>query len=210
MSDGLEQFERLLNKEQLQFSLSFIALYIGVFEFMKDSLQNNVEWFLCADSERQADGTIIYKHNETYRREIERRIVDGKGIKDRFRNTMLWFKENGAISDEDYLKFLKIRSLRNSFTHEMTRHASAGITDEDVQSLFGLFDLYSKIEKWWIKEIELPISGKFPADGISDEDVESGALIIFKMMLNSLFGGKSDEYMEMIKALRNKYSDQNE
>lgn len=202
MVNSLDNAERICDKESLQFQLSFMALFIGMFEFMKDTLISRVESFLCSNMTQNEDGEWVYIHNETYKNEIEKRFVDGKIVKDRLRNTVLWFKDANAISDDDYELFRKLRDKRNSYAHKMAQHVWDGLPEQDAKGLLDLLDLYIKLDKWWINEIEIPISGEFEPGSYDENSVESLALITFKIMISTLFGGKSDEYLEMIQKSR--------
>ena len=202
MVNFLDNAERICDKESLQVQLSFMALFIGMFEFMKDTLISRVESFLCSNMTQNEDGEWVYIHNETYKNEIEKRFVDGKIVKDRLRNTVLWFKDANAISDDDYKLFRKLRDKRNSYAHKMAQHVWDGLPEQDAKGLLDLLDLYIKLDKWWINEIEIPISGEIEPGSYDEDSVESMALITFKMMINTLFGGKSEEYLEMIQKFR--------
>lgn len=202
MVNSLDNAERICDKKSLQVQLSFMALFIGMFEFMKDTLLSRVESFLCSDMTQNEDGEWVYIHNDTYKNEIEKRLVDGKIVKDRLRNTVLWFKDAEAISDDDYELFRKLRDKRNSYTHKMAQHVWDGLPEQDAKGLLDLLDLFIKLDKWWINEIEIPISGEFTPGSYDEDSVESMALLTFKMMINTLFGGKSEEYLEMIQILR--------
>ena len=202
MVNSLDNAERICDKESLQVQLSFMALFIGMFEFMKDTLISRVESFLCSNMTQNEDGEWVYIHNETYKNEIEKRFVDGKIVKDRLRNTVLWFKDANAISDDDYELFRKLRDKRNSYAHKMAQHVWDGLPEQDAKGLLDLLDLYIKLDKWWINEIEIPISGEFEPGSYDEDSVESLALITFKIMISTLFGGKSDEYLEMIQKFR--------
>lgn len=202
MVNSLDSVERICDKESLQVQLSFMALFIGMFEFMKDTLLSRVESFLCSDMTQNEDGEWVWIHNDTYKNEIEKRLVDGKTVKDRLRNTVLWFKDAGAITDDDYELFRKLRDKRNSYAHKMAQHVWDGLPEQDAKGLFDLLDLYIKLDKWWINEIEIPISGEFAPGSYDEDSVESMALLTFKIMINTLFGGKSEEYLKMIQKLR--------
>ena len=159
--NSLDNAERICDKESLQVQSSFMALFIGMFEFMKDTLISRVESFLCSNMTQNESGEWVYIHNETYKDEIEKRFVDGKIVKDRLRNTLLWFKDANAISDDDYKLFRKLRDKRNSYAHKMAQHVWDGLPEQDAKGLLDLLDLYIKLDKWWINEIEIPISGEF-------------------------------------------------
>lgn len=207
MADYLDYAERICDRESLQVQLSFVALFIGMFEFMKDTLLSKVESFLCGDMTQNKNGEWVYIHNDAYTNGIEKRLVDGKIVKDRLRNTVLWLKDAGAITEDDYELFRKLREKRNSYTHKMTQHVWDGLSEKDVEGLSDLLDLYTKIDKWWINEIEIPTSGEFGPGSYDEDRVESMALLTFKMMINTLFGGESEEYLEMIQELRKQQGD---
>ena len=84
----------------------------------------------------------------------------------------------------------------------MAQHVWDGLPEQDAKGLFDLLDLYIKLDKWWINEIEIPISGEFAPGSYDEDSVESMALLTFKIMINTLFGGKSEEYLKMIQKLR--------
>ncbi len=206
MANSLDNAVRICDKESLQVQLSFMALFIGMFEFMKDTLLSRVESFLCSEMTQNEDGEWVYIHSDTYKSKIEKRHVNGRIVKDRLRNTVLWFKDAEAITDDDYELFRKLREKRNSYAHKMAQHVWDGLPEQDAKGLLDLLDLYIKLDKWWINEIEIPISGEFAPGSYDEDSVESMALLTFKMMINTLFGGKSQEYLEMIEKLRKQQS----
>ena len=207
MANSLDNVERICDKESLQVQLSFMALFIGMFEFMKDTLLSRVESFLCSEMTQNEDGEWVYIHSDTYKSKIEKRYVNGRIVKDRLRNTVLWFKDAEAITDDDFELFCKLRDKRNSYAHNMAQHIWDGLPEQDAKGLLDLLDLYIKLDKWWINEIEIPISGEFAPGNYDEDSVESLALLAFKMMITTLFGGKSEEYLEMIQKLRDQQGD---
>lgn len=80
MADYLNHAECICDKESLQAQLSFMALFIGMFEFMKDTFLSKVESFLCGDMKQSKNGEWVYIHNDAYTNEIEKRLVDGKNL----------------------------------------------------------------------------------------------------------------------------------
>ena len=88
-SDSILSLERVCDKDSLKVELSFMAIFIGLYEFLKDTVCSRVESFLCAEMTRTNDGELVWVHTEEYKSKIEKRIVDGQVVKDRLRNTML-------------------------------------------------------------------------------------------------------------------------
>ena len=204
MSNNINDLERILDKDSLKVELSFMAIFIGLFEYLKDTVCSRVESFLCTDMTRTDEGELIWVHTDEYKSEIEKRIVDGEVVKDRLRNTMLWYKDAGALTEKDYVRFLELRKKRNSYAHEMTAHILDGLPEQDMHALIDLLELFQKLDQWWINEIEIPISGDFKPGSYQEDEVESVALITFKMLISTLFvEGKSEEYMEMIRGFKN-------
>lgn len=56
-----------------------------------------------------------------------------------------------------------------------------------------MFELYQKIDKWWINEIEIPCSGEFPPDSYNYDEVESAITGLYKLMIDVLYCGQSEK-----------------
>lgn len=147
-------------------------------------------WSLfCNDAFLDKNGKIRYKPSEEYVEEIKNRSVDDKGNHNTLKSTMLWFVENGALTQDDYRLFLELKQLRNSFAHKMTKYLWSGLYEEHAKALGDLLSLYRKIERWWIVEIEIPIAGNDVPEGYDADGVTSGILLTFDMMINTLYNG---------------------
>lgn len=179
-----------------------MALFIGIYEHLEDTVLEHVEAFLCEEVHVNEEGKWKFKHSEEYIERIKTRIVDEKGNKNKLKATMLWFVDEGAITQDDYATFLELKELRHSFAHEMTKHIWEGLREENAIAIVQLMELYRKIEKWWINEIEIPTTKDFPLDDYDREGVTSTALFTFEMMFNVLYGDKSEEYLALIRDLR--------
>ncbi len=194
----LENMKNICDKETLQAHLTYIALFIGVYEFFADTIQTRVESFLCDKMVSDEKKGIKYLKSIKYKEQIQKRIVDENGNKDILKASMLWFQDSGAISETDYQTFLSIKEKRNTYTHQMTEHLWNGLPPEDAQFLVDLLNLYTKIDQWWINEIEIPIAGDSIPDDYQRDGVQSFPLLMFKMMINTLYFEKTDEYMNLI------------
>lgn len=203
MDNTLQGFHNICDKVTLQENLTFIALYIGLYESFADTVEGHVESFLCNDAFLDKSKKLRYKPSKEYIAEIKKRTVDDKGNHNILKSTMLWFAENGALTQDDYNSFLELKQLRNSFAHELTEHLWNGLYDKHVKALGDLLNLYRKIEKWWINEIEIPIAGDEIPEGYDEDAVTSGILFTFDMMINTLYNDKSDEYLQIIRNIQN-------
>ena len=121
---------------------------------------------------------------------------------------MLWFVDVGAISMQEYEQFLKFKDFRNSYAHNMTQHLWDGLSQTDVELLISLYNFYTKIDKWWINEIEIPTSCYETARKQEIENVESGSHMIFFFFFQTLYGDKSNEYLDIISELQTKLKEE--
>lgn len=175
--------------------LSIIALYICIYENFVETTVSRVESFLCTETDRIQNGKVIYQHFDLYKEEIRNKIVDEKGNKNITKATMQWFLKLEAIDQDDYHLFMRLKDLRNSFVHDLADHVWKGVSDNEIQSLFRLFELSKKIDLWWINEIKIPIWGEFELN--EKELVSSMDMIVFKRLIQTLFGKKNNSGKEI-------------
>lgn len=187
------------NKDILQHNLSFLALFIGMYEQFEDKVIENVDCFLNLGC--SANDDTHCKKSEYYRQNILNRKVDENGNKNKLKATMLWFVDVGAITPEDYSLFLNIKEARNIYVHQLTKCVVNGISDKDIDMLVQLLNLFYKIDNWWINEIEIPTSGISASDDYPTEEANSMIYTIYRDMINLLFLGKTDDYQAYLNNL---------
>lgn len=187
------------NKDILQHNLSFLALFIGMYEQFEDKVIENVDCFLNLGC--SANDDTHCKKSEYYRQNILNRKVDENGNKNKLKATMLWFVDVGAITPEDYSLFLNIKEARNIYVHQLTKCVVNGISDKDIDMLVQLLNLFYKIDNWWINEIEIPTSGISSSDDYPTEEAYSMIYTIYRDMINILFLGKADDYQAYLNNL---------
>lgn len=187
------------NKDILQHNLSFLALFIGMYEQFEDKVIENVDCFLNLGC--SANDDTHCKKSEYYRQNILNRKVDENGNKNKLKATMLWFVDVGAITPEDYSLSLNIKEARNIYVHQLTKCVVNGISDKDIDMLVQLLNLFYKIDNWWINEIEIPTSGISASDDYPTEEACSMIYTIYRDMINILFLGKADDYQTYLNNL---------
>lgn len=186
MEDAKRYLENVSNKEVVRDNLSFIALYVGLYESFIHSIVDRVEGFLSDDFEKGKRGKTKYIHSGEYKRLIKERKVDSSGNRDVTKATVLWFVDQHAIKQTDYETFLDLKHRRNSYAHEIGRIALEGLQEDAVEALIKLLTLYQKIDKWWINEIEIPLTMNVPT-GYAHEGVRNMELAQFEVMIYALY-----------------------
>ncbi len=198
MENNNNWLNNIVDEDFLRDSLTFVSLYIAVYENFTDYVVSNIESFLCDESVE--NGEIVIKKTQTYRDEIKNRVVDGKNNKYITKASFLWLKDNNGISDDDYNLFLKIKSIRNKYAHELTNILLSGIDrKEEVETFFNMIALYKKITKWWFINVEAAIMG-YEVD--ENAEIYSSANVVFDMIIDVLYNGKSEKYKEMLEKIK--------
>ena len=196
----MEWLSNITNKDLLQDNLTFASLYIAVYEHMTDYAVSNLKSFLCDWGVK--DGKEYYIETDIYKTEIKNRIVDDRGNKDITKSSFLWLIDNGAITKVDYQIFLDSKLLRNKYAHELTSVIYQGVDESEIKLFFNMFEVYQKISKWYFINIEAPIMGEELPDDVDLLQVQTAANIMFGMILEVLYNGKSDEYKEILKDIK--------
>lgn len=185
-------FDNFIDKDELQLSLIFISVFIATFESFSDRISDNVKSFLCNDIRFEED-EVIYIENDVFRREIKNRKVDESGNKDILKSSFLWLVGSGCFTDNDYKDFLSLKKKRNQFVHEGLDIIITGIFKRDLDLLVRLLEIYSIFDKWWINEIEIPISGEdIPDDYDKDQVFSVTKMLISVLVQSGLFNEKID------------------
>lgn len=194
MERDYEKILNVLDEKRLKPNIHFASLYVLYYECLKDSLIELPKSFFCNDTEIK-DGNIIVHEPEEYKENVRK-------LDDHIENASFkWFIMVGAVSDEDYLSFNKLRKFRNKIVHELMLCLSEGFSDYEVKYLVELIGIYRKIEKWWINEVEIPTSGDI--HGPYDlENVISGQGLILEIIQDILINDGKDSEALLIEFLK--------
>lgn len=188
--------ENIIDKDILQDNLTFVSLFIAVYEHMTDYVVDNVKSLLCNFSIEDCEAK--WTETESYKSKIRNRIVDELGNKDKTKASFLWLVDNDAISRDDYSAFLEIKMVRNKFAHELSTIILQGINEQHVKLFFSMCDMLKRISRWFFINIDAPIMGyELPAED-EQENIESAGSMVFQIIIDVLYNGKSEQYKEII------------
>ena len=186
--------ENILNDDILKDYLTFTSLYIALYENFVDYVESNIKSFLCL--EEIEDGKLVYKITPKYRDEIKNRVVDEKNNKNITKASFLWLVDQGALTQSEYVRFLEIKEVRNSYAHDLTNYIINGIDTSHISLMLDMIAMYKKVSKWWFINIDAEIMG-YEID--ESADIKSLANLTFDIILNVLYNGKSKEYQQILK-----------
>lgn len=194
MERDYEKILNVLDEKRLNPNIHFASLYVLYYECLKDSLIDMPKSFFCNHTEFK-DGNIILYESEEYKENV--RKLDDHIVNASFK----WFIMVGAVSKEDYFSFKKLRKFRNKIVHELLFCLSEGFNKDEVKYLVELIEIYRKIEKWWINEVEIPTSRDIHGPYDSD-NVISGQGIILEVIQDILINGGKDSEALLLEFLK--------
>ncbi|ENV4253355.1 hypothetical protein ACFJ88_004660, partial [Vibrio parahaemolyticus] len=174
----LEQsMEDLLNPKLLRERLISASLYVLFFEALKDSLIDKLRFYYCLGSEE----TQLYRD----------RVTSRKGSV--LYASLDWYKESGALSDEDLEQFNRIKGCRNTLSHELHSVIGArGLPEGFNENFSSLLDFTHKLDHWWIMNIEVPTDPDFIGKSVNPEEFTPGSTLLNQMMLQIALGGEEE------------------
>ncbi len=130
---------KFLNPESLRGNLIGASLFLTAYETLKSTIINQIRNFYTNGFDE--NGFII---DETYK--VKVLSLD----KSPLRASLLWLKEHDVIKDSDLDLVDRIREHRNELAHDLGKFISDADAEINVRLLEGIYDLTSKIDRWWI------------------------------------------------------------
>ncbi len=193
MNNNKDNLEQFFNPENINISLKIISLYIAVYENFKSTIVNNVKYFYWSGIK---DGKEQF---ENYENEVLNKSQSKKNKT--LRGTLQWLKDNNAINEEEHILFEKITDKRNQLAHNMSELIFNGLEADIIDLFTDMIKLFEKIEKWWIKEIEIPISGDFTVKEYENIDWDGVTSLNFAMLkiMSDIALRNTDEYLKIFK-----------
>lgn len=190
----MDNWNNILNEDILKSNINFAALFVLNFECLKDYIITQPRDFYSDVAIK--DGKLCCEETEEYKKEV-------RSLEKNIENASLrWFMNADAITEEDYNLYQKLRERRNDITHELLKNLNNGFNETDAKLYVKLLELYQKIDKWWINEIEIPISGEVLPDEHDPEQVLGGQAIILSIINDIIFDNNKERYKDLLEELK--------
>lgn len=192
------QWKNILDTEVLRGNINLVAMYIMVYELLEDTIISRPKDFYTIiefdeEAQKRYDNNVLSLYDKKAFPKINSRNKE-------LIASLIWFKNSGAIDDKDIDIFSTSRTLRNEITHEMLSTISVG-TEKLVDQFCMMYGLFSKIEKWWILEIEVPIAGVYKPEEIDQDGVMSGNMILLNIITDILVNNSNVNFKEVCEKL---------
>ncbi len=166
-------WEKFLNPQTLKNNLVKCSVYIVFFEKLKESIIEKIRDFYWTG---YLDGKDII--SDEYKKRFYKQGIDI------FDESLNWLVENEAISNVDKQKIIELKDHRNEIAHEMVNFITSIEKDAKESLLLECYEILSKIDKWWIIEVELPTNPE--SIQLDPESIDYGGIFSGNMVLLQL------------------------
>ena len=192
--DTTASWEKFLNPKTLRQNLVAASVYLAAYEMLKQALIDQLRGFY-SNSWSAEDGWIV---SESY----------GKKVLSLDKKEMVacakWFRNSGALTDDDLLVLSDIAKHRNTVAHELPSLLSSVEQEVSLTHLRCIFALIIKIDKWWLREVELSINPAFDERQPTDEELEQSCSMrmLFMSLLVQVAEGDDSKLAELYEEWR--------
>lgn len=191
--DYIKQWKNILDTDVLRGNINLIAMYIMVYELLEDIIISKPKDFYTLI---EFDEEARQKYKDYVLSLYDKNAYPNINTKNKeLIASLIWFKTADAIDDNDINIFAEARTLRNVITHEMISTITVG-TVKIVDQFVLMYRLFCKIEKWWILEYEVPISGQYKPEEIDEDGVMSGNMILLEIIIDILVNNSNVHFKE--------------
>ncbi|HHQ4732974.1 hypothetical protein [Aeromonas veronii] len=189
----MDAWEKLTNPTKLRANLMSASVYISSYEMCRDFIISKPKDFF-------TDNWGI--NGETLSEEYSKDVMSfGRSP---LKASLLWFKEQGAISDTDIEHFEKAIAHRNEIAHNLPKFISEPDYEVDVGIFNTMLEVTNKIGVFWVMNYELSIHPDYSVQEIDEKGIQVGTIMMIKMMMQIAFGQEPEEgyyYNEIKKAI---------
>lgn len=183
------RLEAKLAPQRIRSTLVFAGLYQMTHELIKRSVVDDVKSFF-GYSDLIDGGTWLF--GETGRKDYEKSVL-ARLPSNRFKASLLWLEEGGAIAGEQVARLEAIYAHRHDLTHELGKYIVDIDFEPNVQLFLDALAILRDISRFWT-QVEKD-TGTFDKYGDVDlDDITPGRLLVLQLCVQAYVDGlQSDE-----------------
>jgi len=191
-SDSFDSWSKFLDPEQLKQNLIQCSLFLAGYEMLRSSVVDRLQSFYTHEMRRDP---VTDKLVSILDAEYQSKVIS-LHPKDEFHAGCIWFRNAGALNDDDIIIINAIRGHRNYVAHEIGKIIGDARHTVNRGMVDNLVDITRKIDLWWLKEIEIPTNPDFDHRNYDDIDWEAtiGGTSLMQGLIMSIFDG-DDRYL---------------
>jgi hypothetical protein len=187
---------KFLNPESLRSNLIAASIFLAAYETLRASVIDRIRDFFTYEFDET--GGVV---SEDYRNKVL--SLD----KSPLRASLLWLKEMSAIGNAEIELVNDIRKHRNDLAHDLPKFLTTADAEININLLAAMYELVTKIDRWWIKEVHIPVNSDFDGQEVADADIQSGTMIFIQMMLRIATGEDSSVFWNEFQKQAGNFSD---
>jgi hypothetical protein len=107
--------------------------------------------------------------------------------KSEFIASCIWFQKNEVLTADEVKEIRQIRQHRTDIAHEMPNILLNPLTQVDEAKLMRIHELVSKIDRWWITEIEMPCNEEFDGQKVDSTEIKSGRMRFLEHLISAVY-----------------------
>lgn len=176
-------WEKFLNPQKLKRNLISASVFLAAYELLKQSLIEQLRGFYSTE----LDASGGWRISEEYRTEVlaldKREMVA----------CSKWFLKVGALGADDLVVLKELAEHRNFIAHELPEIIGAS-NEVSLLHMRCIYAVTSKIDNWWIREIEIPVNPNFDGREFTEEELSgcfSMRVMIMSLLIEIAEGGDS-------------------
>jgi hypothetical protein len=174
-NDAFEAWAKFLHPACLKANLIGASLFLAAYETLKSTaIERARDFYWNGFDEQGAD-----RSNPEYVTSVLSRH------KSPFQASLLWFVEMRAIDEAELACVERLREQRNDIAHSLPEFV-AGRRELNFELFRDICELVCKIDRWWIREIELPMNPDFDDQDITaipNSEITSGRMMFLSLLL---------------------------
>ncbi len=182
---AMRGWAKFLNPDTLRGNLITASIFLTAYEMLRASVIDRIRDFFTHGFDES--GWVI---SDEYKTKVL--ALD----KSPLRASLLWLKGMSAIDDADMANVDAVREHRNELAHDLPKFLGTVDAEINLRLLGTLYDLVTKIDRWWVREVELTIDPDRDGREVADEDIISGTMLSLGLMLRIAAREDSPAYWE--------------
>ncbi len=184
-TDASRRWEEMLTPEIVRVKLITVGLLVVAYEMLEETIVGRVRDFFCTGFDAKGF---------TYSPDYATRVLalDPKGKGDALRSSIVWLRQADAITEEDHNGFLAIKNARNEVAHELTSILTGERTFNFSDHFQSALALLSKIERWWIVNVEIATDPDLAGKEIEEDSILPGRILTMQLLVNVALGNDKE------------------
>ena len=180
------EWDDFLNPDVVRARFVQTGLFLVAHEMLLSAIKDQLHDFF-VDSWTASDG---WKTSPKYREKVL--SLDPKGKSDPLRASVEWLRQMEAIDEYDETVIREMTEERNRLAHEL-RNVLGGSYQHNFEHLFPkLVKLVSKIDRWWVINVEMATNPDLIDVEIDEDGVMPGSVMLLQV-LSQVALGQDDE-----------------